>query len=972
MKEYLARLLRKKTGQVSSGSKGSKSYVIPTGSKIKSVDSHGYSNSAFDWNTMNKQTGEDLIQLSSEQKLHAKLILKSATEPCKRNDDEKKDRKHVTRTMTQPSGTITYTVKSSDTLTGIAARYDTTPSELVKLNRLASRFIFPDQILFVPAKNLESSEQSSDVDVGSCGDGGGDIQQNTSHKSPKPGHVERIQSPPLSPRTHILTEDEEKNLDKDCIERFLKINVRHITDGQGVVSGVLLVTPNAVMFDPNVSDQLVIEHGAEKYGVIAPMDYVVNAAMYNDIATMFVSHAYTDSMQIHSPPQVYHARECRLSWPMNNLDTLASARERRTDSIQAINGSMSDVGVTPDEDSSRENQSIKQMHHMSTSDSTSNLDSEVFVDEETRNQEAPTTSETQSQPEPEASYANIQEAETKESVSAFACNQEILPEKDEVPATDIEEATKVSDDGAKGEQNELPSNNDPLQQQQSVTAAATNPSEQVLTESLRRKNSNIFENKMKALKQLSYPLTWMESIGGSDKDKENSPPLSSLSEAVSTASSTTQPAQSTLSKIFSSASPKTLVDFSSGFFTKTADEGGSQEEITFSSPKKSSIRPASLHESTVTGNSVFYDENGQKSGKSQVASIERRPHSMGESRERKVGFKSIVSVDDMPDLFASIDQLIPRPAKACDDPPLYLCLRMGKPLNKPVHKSTPIMAYGKKRMKREYWFSIPRDRVDDLYSFFNHWAPNVYGDLDEEAIRKFGYELITNEEEFSDDEHKLRRDSDDTPQSVEEDTHRTDWEVVSASDLKKQMSLEAEPELPELYGESELLTDEVRRALVQHLPARAVGYGWTLIFSTESDGCSLKNLYRKMTNFETPVLLIIKDKENNVFGAMTSCTLKPSDHFYGTGESFLFSFYPEFEIFRWTGENEYFIKGNPESLAIGSGDGEFGLWLDGNLDRGRTHPCKTYANTTLSSESDFFVKSLETWGFVQVDIGKPL
>ena len=35
---------------------------------------------------------------------------------------------------------------------------------------------------------------------------------------------------------------------------------------QGVVSGTLLVTPNAIMFDPNVSDTLVIEHGADMYG----------------------------------------------------------------------------------------------------------------------------------------------------------------------------------------------------------------------------------------------------------------------------------------------------------------------------------------------------------------------------------------------------------------------------------------------------------------------------------------------------------------------------------------------------------------------------------------------------------------------------------------------------------------------------------------------------------------------------------
>lgn len=67
---------------------------------------------------------------------------------------------------------------------------------------------------------------------------------------------------------------------------FLKISSRHITDGQGVVAGTLLVTPNNVMFVPNVSDPLVMEHGSERYEVTAPMDMVVAAALYNDIAHM--------------------------------------------------------------------------------------------------------------------------------------------------------------------------------------------------------------------------------------------------------------------------------------------------------------------------------------------------------------------------------------------------------------------------------------------------------------------------------------------------------------------------------------------------------------------------------------------------------------------------------------------------------------------------------------------------------------
>lgn len=55
-------------------------------------------------------------------------------------------------------------------------------------------------------------------------------------------------------------------------------------------------------------------------------------------------------------------------------------------------------------------------------------------------------------------------------------------------------------------------------------------------------------------------------------------------------------------------------------------------------------------------------------------------------------------------------ELIPKPAQPCDAPPLYLRLRMGKPLNRKGAMTTPIMSYGKKKMKPEYWFSIPRDK----------------------------------------------------------------------------------------------------------------------------------------------------------------------------------------------------------------------------------------------------------------------
>ncbi|GLH04464.1 uncharacterized protein LOC113466943, partial [Gryllus bimaculatus] len=52
-----------------------------------------------------------------------------------------------------PVNTTTYTVSAHDTLTSVAARFDTTPSELAEINRLATRLVFPGQVLQVPLKD---------------------------------------------------------------------------------------------------------------------------------------------------------------------------------------------------------------------------------------------------------------------------------------------------------------------------------------------------------------------------------------------------------------------------------------------------------------------------------------------------------------------------------------------------------------------------------------------------------------------------------------------------------------------------------------------------------------------------------------------------------------------------------------------------------------------------------------------------
>ncbi|XP_028416591.1 oxidation resistance protein 1-like [Dendronephthya gigantea] len=172
-----------------------------------------------------------------------------------------------------------------------------------------------------------------------------------------------------------------------------------------------------------------------------------------------------------------------------------------------------------------------------------------------------------------------------------------------------------------------------------------------------------------------------------------------------------------------------------------------------------------------------------------------------------------------------------------------------------------------------------------------------------------------------------------------------------------------EPIMPEVIGKSEILTDSHILQLSQCLPSRTIGHSWRLIYSTYLHGISLKTLYRTLAEYDTPALLIILDDSHQVFGAFASSPFAVSEHFYGTGECFLYTFHPHFKVFRWSGENNFFIKGDMDALAFGGGQGNFGLWLDEDLYHGSSHRCKTYNNEPLSTKEDFLCSGVEIWCF---------
>ncbi len=64
--------------------------------------------------------------------------------------------------------------------------------------------------------------------------------------------------------------------------------------------------------------------------------------------------------------------------------------------------------------------------------------------------------------------------------------------------------------------------------------------------------------------------------------------------------------------------------------------------------------------------------------------------------------------------------------------------------------------------------------------------------------------------------------------------------------------------------------------------------------------------------------------------------------------------------------NQHFFQGKSNCMVFGASGGQFGIWVDGNLDRGRIDPCSTFEQwpPTNHQPKDFKVKCLECYNFV--------
>ncbi|XP_011262967.1 TBC1 domain family member 24 isoform X1 [Camponotus floridanus] len=166
------------------------------------------------------------------------------------------------------------------------------------------------------------------------------------------------------------------------------------------------------------------------------------------------------------------------------------------------------------------------------------------------------------------------------------------------------------------------------------------------------------------------------------------------------------------------------------------------------------------------------------------------------------------------------------------------------------------------------------------------------------------------------------------------------------------------------------------------LPMRITMYQPILLYTTEEHGCSLTTFYVRVEQHE-PTLLMIKTCNNEVFGAYCStrwCERNLKDDrghrqaYFGTGETFLFSLYPERAKYPWVGMDsshndsrvhhsaELFMAADSRMITIGGGDGQ-AIWMDENIRFGKTDRCSTFNNPPLCASGDFEIRVLEVYGF---------
>uniref|UniRef100_A0A8C3L2Q9 Nuclear receptor coactivator 7 n=1 Tax=Chrysolophus pictus TaxID=9089 RepID=A0A8C3L2Q9_CHRPC len=857
-----------------------------------------------------------------------------STDDNQNKTNEKKEKKMVSQ---KPHGTIEYTAGNQDTINSIALKFNITPNKLVELNKLFTHTIVPGQILFVPETSVARlpsfspgapiSPSSSDAEYDKLPDA------DLARKAFKP--VERVLS---------STSEE----DEPVVVKFLKMNCRYFTDGKGVVGGVMIVTPNNIMFDPHKSDPLVIENGCEEYGLICPMEEVVSIALYNDISHMKIKDALPSDIPKDLCP-LYRPGEWEDLSSEKDINPFSKFKSLSKEKRQQNGDSPNVPGAKQINPSDKEKSADFEVLQSSKSTGSIKSKSLEFYSNITATEHLEKFAADPHVKEP-SEEKNVSDIRTKEDSFSGGGGDDFI-DLEKVPSPVDRGLDRKSSlmEGLLADPRELG------RTKQQVTKPTTEVQEHFTVDSLEKKDS------VEPKADLDLELCEKQDV------------IPEVNKCVSSPTGKVETALDTKKEL----EKDKLIEF---YLNKDGSGSQSSEDLHKAEIQKGeNNKPIGIDLTLSCSKSQADEVHTVKSMELDACCVGRKAPSLESSaaaeekdlkesldsslvpaidktcQETQLDNQSEVRLWLLQKIQVPIEDMLPSKEEKSKTPPMFLCIKVGKPMRKSfVSQSTTVsQQYSKKIKQPEYWFAVPRERVDHLYTFFVQWSPEIYG----KDAKEQGFVVVEKEE------------LDMIDNFFSEPTTKS-WEIITVEEAKRRKSVcsyyeeeDDDDALPVLKHHSALLENMHIEQLARRLPARVQGYPWQLAYSTLEHGTSLKTLYRKSASLDSPVLLVIKDMDNEIFGAYATHPFRFSDHYYGTGETFLYTFSPNFKVFKWSGENTYFINGDMTSLELGGGGGRFGLWLDADLYHGRSNSCSTFNNDILSKKEDFIIQDVEVWTF---------
>ncbi|KAJ7338041.1 hypothetical protein JRQ81_010567 [Phrynocephalus forsythii] len=541
---------------------------------------------------------------------------------------EKKDGRRMS--FQKPKGTIEYTVESRDSLNTVALKFDTTPNELVQLNKLFSRAIVPGQILYVPDPEYMSSVDTSPSisPISPLSPTSSETEAERTAKSHSDGvHWKETTAPPVhtcARPTRIVSSTSEE--EEALTEKFLKINCKYITNNKGTVSGVLLVTPNNIMFDPNKMDPLVQENGCEDYGIMCPMEEVMSAAMYKDI----VDDNLKDSLPIDVDP---------LS--VKDLGHFKKITRSNTDEMD------SRVRDTGNDSASTAPRSTEE-----------SLSEDVFTESEL----SPIREELVSSDElrqDKSSGASV------ESVQTVHC-QNIMEH-----GTLIADTVNVVGD---------------------INPAVEPPLDD---------DRKSFSNTVGSFSTETVPGEMQDVAEGSITDVETKPDIDLK---------------------VNMAQESMMENVPEGEGCLHSEKDDSKKESTDKDPTQDS-------ETDIETLRKLWKSHTMQQTKQQRDNMHQDAHNE---------MKHKVAIAD-----GTIEGSLTK-EKRRHRLHKFLCIRVGKPMRKTFvsQASASMQQYAQRDKKHEYWFAVPQERTEHLYSFFVQWSPQIFAEETGETNREPGFIVV--------------------------------------------------------------------------------------------------------------------------------------------------------------------------------------------------------------------------------------